>query len=146
MSNGFDFPPPRPEDAAGAPFAAAANYLNQPLGAGVVPAEPGARFWAAVLDGILFVVTLGIGWIIWSVFSWQKSQSPGKSLMGLTVVDARTGADASFGQMIIREVVGKIVLSSVTGGLTGLIGAAMVLTPRRQALWDLIGSTAVVKR
>lgn len=146
MSNEFEFPPPKPEDAAGAPFDSMAKFFNQPLGSGVRPASPGARFWASVLEGLLFIVTLGIGWFIWSVFTWQKGQSPAKSLVGLTVVDSRTNATASFGQMIVREVVGKFVLGSVTGGVTGLIGAAMVLTPKRQALWDLIASTTVIKR
>jgi uncharacterized RDD family membrane protein YckC len=112
----------------------------------VVPAAPILRLGAAILDVILFFVTLGIGWIIWSVFAWQKGRTPGKALCGLTVVNSRTNQTATFGQMVLREVLAKCVLSWLTNGITTFIGGAMVLAPKRQALWDLVASTTVVSR
>lgn len=154
MSNdsGFPPPPPPPDDGGRAPssnqpasaFESVTNFLDQSISANVRPASAGVRFWAAILDGLLMLVTLFVGWVIWSIFAWQKGQTPAKQLMGLKVVHARTGQTASFGQMLLREVVVKILLGSFTQGLSGLIGAAMVLRPNRQALWDMVASTAVI--
>ncbi|MGA0852947.1 MAG: RDD family protein, partial [Candidatus Nanopelagicaceae bacterium] len=50
-----------------------------------------ARFGAALLDAALLVVTLVIGWVIWSLYTWQTGQSPAKRILKQVVVDASTG-------------------------------------------------------
>lgn len=111
-----------------------------------VPCENGVRFGAYLLDALLAVVTLGIGWFIWSIFLWPKSTSPGKKMLGLIVIDTKTGAPCSTGTMALRELVGKTLLSSFTCGITTLVGGIMILaSDKRQGIWDQIASTTVVK-
>ena len=135
MSDPFSSPPPPPP-----------SNSSGSLGAGVVPCGNGVRLWATVLDGLLFIVTCGIGWLIWSIVLWQQSTSPAKKMLNLKIVDINTGAPASMQQMLLREVLGKIVLSTVSSGVSTLIGAVLILVvPSRQGVWDYISKTTVVR-
>ena len=135
MSDPFSSPPPPPPSNG-----------SGSLGSGVVPCGNGTRLWATILDGLLFIVTCGIGWLIWSIVLWQQSTSPAKKMLKLKIVDLNTGAPASMVQMLLREVLGKIVLSTVTSGLTTLVGAVLILVvPSRQGVWDYISKTTVVR-
>lgn len=113
----------------------------------VVPAGNWVRLWASILDGLLMVITLGIGWLIWSVFLLNQSTSPAKKMLGLQIVDINTGVPATIQQMLLREILGKVVLSSVTGGITSLVSALMILVlPSRQGIHDYIARTTVSRR
>jgi hypothetical protein len=121
--------------AGGAPAAAIpGEALSSPL----------RRLLAHVLEGVLLVVTLGVGWLVWSVLVWGRGQTPAKQLLHMRCLDARTGRAAGTGTMVLREGLGKWVLSSATAGLTMVIGGAMVLATDRQALWDKLATTVVV--
>jgi uncharacterized RDD family membrane protein YckC len=94
---------------------------------------------------LLFVVTCGIGWLIWDIVLWQKSTSPAKKMLNLKIVDINTGAPASMVQMLLREGLGKIVLSAITG-IVGIVSAILILVvPSRQGVWDYISKTTVVR-
>ena len=135
MSDPFSTPPPPPS-----------SNNSGSLGIGVVPCGNGTRLWATVLDGLLFVVTCGIGWLIWDIVLWQQSTSPAKKMLNLKIVDINTGAPASMQQMLLREVLGKMILSTVTSGVTTLVGAVLILVvPGRQGVWDYIAKTTVVR-
>jgi uncharacterized RDD family membrane protein YckC len=135
MSDPFSTPPPPPPSN---------NSGSQ--ASGVVACGNGVRLWATVLDGLLFIVTCGIGWLIWSIVLWQQSTSPAKKMLNLKIVDINTGAPASMQQMLLREVLGKIVLSTVSSGVSTLIGAVLILVvPSRQGVWDYISKTTVVR-
>lgn len=117
-----------------------------PPSAGVVPCENGVRLGAMLLDVLLFVVTCGIGWLIWDVVLWQQATSPAKKMLGLRIVDLNTGAPATMQQMLLREGLGKIVIGAVTSGLVSLVSAILILvTPTRQGVWDYLSKTTVVK-
>ena len=118
------------------PFSSAPPSNNSgSFGGNVVPCGNGVRLWATVLDGLLFIVTCGIGWLIWSIVLWQQSTSPAKKMLNLKIVDINTGASASMQQMLLREVLGKIVLSTVSSGVSTLIGAVLILVvPSRQGV------------
>ena len=105
----------------------------------------GKRFGALLLDAVLATVTLGIGWLIWSLVLWGKGQSPAKSLMKMRVVRKDTGKAATFGQMALRELVGKSILGSITMGITYLVGGIMILGATREGVWDKIAGTIVVE-
>jgi uncharacterized RDD family membrane protein YckC len=48
-------------------------------------------------------------------------------------------------QMLLREGLGKIVLSAITG-VVGIVSAVLILVvPRRQGVWDFIAKTTVVR-
>ena len=133
MSDPFSSPPPPPSRSSGS------------LGTGVVPCGNGVRFGALLLDSLLFVVTCGIGWLIWDIVLWQQSTSPAKKMLNLKIVDINTGAPASMVQMLLREGLGKIVLSAITG-IVGIISAVRILVvPSRQGVWDYISKTTVVR-
>jgi len=94
---------------------------------------------------LLFIVTCGIGWLIWDIVLWQQSTSPAKKMLNLKIVDINTGAPASMVQMLLREGLGKIVLSAITG-IVGIISAILILVvPSRQGVWDYISKTTVVR-
>jgi uncharacterized RDD family membrane protein YckC len=134
MSDPFSSPPPPP------PSNNSGSY-----GGDVVPCGNGVRFGALLLDSLLFVVTCGIGWLIWSIVLWQQSTSPAKKMLNLKIVDINTGAPASMVQMLLREGLGKIVLSAITG-IVGIISAVLILVvPNRQGVWDYISKTTVVR-
>ncbi len=117
-----------------------------PRSSGVVPCDNGVRFGAFALDVVLAIVTCGIGWLIWSIVLWGQSTSPAKKMLGLVVVDLNTGAPATMQQMLLRELVGKIIIGSITG-IIGLVSAVLILVqPTRQGVWDYISKTTVVKR
>src|SRR5206468_6518647 len=44
-------------------------------------ASPGKRFGAYLLDLLLIIVTLVIGWLVWLFIDWGKGQTPGKQLL-----------------------------------------------------------------
>ena len=135
MSDPFSSPPPPPP----------ASNSSGSLGTGVVPCGNGVRFGALLLDSLLFVVTCGIGWLIWDIVLWQQSTSPAKKMLNLKIVDINTGAPASMVQMLLREGLGKIVLSAVTG-IVGIVSAILILVvPSRQGVWDYISKTTVVR-
>ena len=107
----------------------------------------GARFWATVLDVILMIVTLFVGWLVWSVVLYAQSTSPAKKMLGLQIVDAKTGAPATIQQMLLREVLGKFALGSITSGITGFISAVLILaSPTRQGVHDYIAKTTVIRK
>jgi len=136
MSDPFSSPPPPPPSNNSGSFGA---------GAGVVPCGNGVRFGALLLDSLLFIVTCGIGWLIWDIVLWQQSTSPAKKMLNLKIVDINTGAPASMVQMLLREGLGKIVLSAITG-IVGIVSAILILVvPSRQGVWDYISKTTVVR-
>src|SRR4051812_23091598 len=73
----------------------------------------GKRFGALLLEAVLVIVTLVIGWLIWSVILWQKGQSPAKSIMKMRVIKLAESRAANIGEMALRELLGKWVLSII---------------------------------
>jgi len=123
------------------------NSPNAPIAGSFTPCENGIRFGAWALDLLLGVVTCGIGWLIWSIVLWNQGTSPAKKMLGLVVIDTTTGQPANMGKMAMRELVGKWLLSSISIGVTTLVGGIMILSnDKRQGIWDQIASTTVCRR
>jgi uncharacterized RDD family membrane protein YckC len=67
--------------------------------------------------------------------------TPGKALLSIRVVDKRTGSPAGFGQMFVREIIGKFV----SGFFLGL-GFFWAIWDRDAQAWhDKLASTVVVR-
>jgi uncharacterized RDD family membrane protein YckC len=116
--------------------------------AGMAPlSSAGKRFGAWLLEALLIVVTLVIGWVIWSLIVWAKGQTPAKSLLGMRCIRTDTGRGATWGTMALREFVGKGVLGNATFGITTVVSAIMILADaeRHQGIWDKLASTVVVE-
>ena len=81
-----------------------------PLPAGVTAASPWIRLGALVLESVLFLVTLGIGWVIWALVIVGRGQTPAKALLNLRVVDTGSLKPVGFARMFwVREIVAGIV-------------------------------------
>jgi hypothetical protein len=145
MSDPAAAPPPPPEGGFTPPPPAGAA-AGVP-GAALQLATPGKRFGAMLLEIVLAIVTLGIGWLIWSVIVWQKATSPAKSLMNMRVVKVSENRPATFGEMALRELVGKSLLANFTIGISYIIGGVMLINDKanHQALWDKMVETTVVE-
>ena len=131
--------------------------MNEP---GPELASQGRRLAGAVLDGAIFTLTLGLGWIIWYLVAARGGQSPAKRLLGMRVI-REDGTVAGLGWMIIRDLAVRViafgavnaVLVSVLGAESGvaIYGLALIIAAlwcvwdaNRQCLWDKIVRTRVV--
>ncbi len=121
-------------------------------------AGPGRRFAGFVLEPILMLITLLVGWIIWYLLAARNGKSPAKDVLGMRVVNSQ-GRGASLSRMLLRDVVvyaiGFGILFSIldniptVGWLVALVAnvvaAAWCLWDKnRQCLWDKIVGTRVV--
>ena len=137
-------PPPAPPPPVVQPYGAPAG-----IPAGMELSSVGKRLGGYLLDVLLLIVTLVIGWIVWSLIVWARGQSPGKQLLKMRCVKLSTGRRATWGTMALREFVGKYLImwliSAVTLGIGPIVLYFMLLwTQKRQELWDVIASTIVV--
>lgn len=111
------------------------------LPAGVVASSKGKRLGASLLDGVLAIVTLGIGWLIWALVLCSSGQTPAKKLMGMRVVKTDTGTATTWGMTFLRDFIVKGLIGSVTFG----IGYIWILwDPNSQNLYDKVMNTIVV--
>ncbi len=102
-----------------------------------------------VLEGLLIIVTLVIGWFIWMIFTSKTGQSPAKRLVNTYPINLETGRRIGQGDSWLREVVVKMLvigaLNSFTSGLAGLIDAVWLFFDKdRQALHDKVLKQVVV--
>ncbi len=136
--------PPQPGAGAWAPVAQGQLVPQEAL------ASPWIRLGASLLNGVLLVVTLGIGYLVWTLVLWNEGTNPGKKLCGLRMVKADTGRVCTFGDMLVRNfVMGGLVLwliGLVTFGIGYLVDAFMIFGNRRQRLIDKMSGTLVVTR
>jgi uncharacterized RDD family membrane protein YckC len=139
----YGAPPGYGAPPAYAPPGGGYGYYGQP-GGGLPLSSAGKRFGAYLLEAVLVVVTLVIGWLIWSLIIWGKGQTPAKQVLHMRCVDQSSGRLATWGTMALRELVGKAILANVTCGISTLVGAIMVLGESRQGVWDKIANTVVV--
>ena len=109
------------------------------------------RLGAIVLDAVLIVVTLGIGWLIWSLIVWSEGQTPAKKMLKLRTINFTNGHHATWGHMGIREGLIPIsvsIASSLTGGLAYIpwviIEIVFYFTKGQRTLRDYWVKTAVV--
>jgi hypothetical protein len=115
-------------------------------------ASVGKRMEALALAPLLFVVTLGVGWLVWCVVEWANGRTPSYRLLGLRVVRTSDETTHSFGQ-ILRS---RHHLSGVGGShhcgllryrFTFVFGASApedLLRRPRTAPWDHITGTKVI--
>lgn len=89
------------------------------------------RLGAIALDCALAVVTLGIGWIIWSLIVWGQGQTPGKKILKIRVYASETQSQATWGHMAVREFLLLFALGLATGVVNlltaGIIGSMAII-------------------
>ena len=119
----------------------------------VTPASTGERLHAFVLTVGLVVITLGIGWLIWSLVEWGRSSTPGCRLTDLRLARRSDGKPAGLGRVLLREacclvlIVPTVFVCCVLA-IVFVMGASppdnLLRAPRR-APWDLLSGTEVVR-
>jgi uncharacterized RDD family membrane protein YckC len=132
--------------------------LDGQIVGGAVVASPGRRFQGLLLEILLAVVTLGIGWLIWFSFTAKTSQTPAKRILKMRVVSVNTTQSVTANVMWVRTVLIGLVLSILASildngvegkandlvSLISLIDALFVFSVTRQRLVDRILKTQVL--
>lgn len=106
----------------------------------------GRRLGAYLLDGLLVVVTLVVGWLIWSFVLYRRGQTPAKQLLKMRVVHKQTLLGAKGGRMFLREWPCKWLISVPAGILVlpYILYLWLLWDDERQELWDKMVDTVVV--
>jgi uncharacterized RDD family membrane protein YckC len=116
------------------------------------------RLGAYALDMALAFVTLGIGWLIWSLVVWGEGQTPGKKILKIRVYAADTQRQATWGHMAVREFLlllaigiasGVINLFTIVLGTIGIIAWYVLeivwyFTKGQRTLRDTLVKTLVI--
>jgi hypothetical protein len=63
------------------------------------------RLGGIFLDAALYIVTFGIGWMIWNLAIWNTGLTPAKQILKMSAYDFRSSKPASFGQMAKRQLI-----------------------------------------
>lgn len=135
-------PPPPPPPVVAASSAPIPDVL---IPAGAVISSRSRRLVARILDGILLLATLFLGYVIWSFVVWGRGQTPGKQLMGMYVHDLARNGPAGWWRMFLRSIVVDVVLVQISFGVFGLVSALWIFTnPGNQRLTDKMVNTVVL--
>ena len=129
-------------------FCATCGILNRYPDSDAYAASRLRRLSGALLEEVLFFVTLIVGWLIWLYFTAKKSQSPAKQLLGMYIL-RNDGTPATARRVWARELLVKILifdtLGAITSGITSIVDAIWILWDKdRQTLHDKLADTIVV--
>ncbi|MFE1287958.1 RDD family protein [Streptomyces sp. NPDC058751] len=114
-------------------------------------AGAGVRLLAYLLNLLLMVVTLGIGWLVWAMVTWSTdAANPGQKLMGLSIVKKDTGARLTWGDMFVRNflLAGIVMgfLSAITLTIAAWVNLFKIFGSEKQNLVDSMAGSVVVRR
>ena len=136
-------PPPRPYPNFPSP--------DQPHQPALRYASFQHRLGAYALDCALAVLTLGIGWIIWSMIVWGEGQTPAKKILKMRTINVTNGRAASWGHMGLREFLVPMTVYIATVVTSGLaifawitIEIVFYFTKQQRSLRDYWVKTAIV--
>ena len=117
-------------------------------------ASVGRRLAALALDSLIAILTLLIGFVVWSLVVYGRGQTPGKQLVGIyagQVGDPHI--PLSWGSMFLREFVIKellfgLLLNAATGGIVWALDYLWALwdgSGHSQTLHDKVVGSSVYK-
>lgn len=129
------------------------SYID-PLRESVAPMRYASfqhRLGSYALDAALSVLTLGIGWLIWSFITWGEGQTPAKRILKIRVRNFETGAVATWGHMAVRELLiplTVVIAVNLTAGIAAAVWITLEIvfyfTKNNRTLRDLWVKTAVI--
>jgi uncharacterized RDD family membrane protein YckC len=155
-------PPPHPGFAPAPPVPAGYGYGQYPAVAvpqgmyidqmsglllpdGTELANVGRRIGAYFLAIPLWIVTLGIGYIIWGLIAWCNGQTPALQVLGMRCWRPETNRVAGFWYMALREIPGRMI-DGILGFITLITSFVLMVTGKeRKALHDWIAGTVVLR-
>jgi hypothetical protein len=113
----------------------------------------GKRVEALALTPLLFIVTLGVGWLVWSVLEWRDGSTPSYRLLGLRVVRVSDERPIRFARSLARAVlccllVIPTVALCIVIGICFVFGASPpddLFNQPRTAPWDYLTATKVTE-
>ncbi len=121
------------------------DAVNQAVGESDVGVSGWLRFGTAIVENLLIIVTLGIGWIIWAFTLSGKGQTPAKKLLNQTVIDLDTGKPMKLGRMFwMRGFVGGIVANIAFFFTLGILCFMPFWDKRNQNIYDKISNSLVI--
>ena len=108
------------------------------MAAGIRTTSARRRLLGFVLDIVLFVVTLGIGYLVWALIVFRGGRSPAKQLLGMRVIKLKDDRPSGWWRMVGREFAKALLL-------TVFVSAFWILWDYdNQELWDKLAETLVV--
>jgi uncharacterized RDD family membrane protein YckC len=112
---------------------------------GVQVANPWMRLGSYLLEFLLAIVTLGIGWLIWAAMIAGTGQTPAKRLLKLRVIRADTLQPAGFARMLfLRGILAGWIANLAIVVTVGILLFMPFWDRRHQNMWDKISNTYVV--
>jgi uncharacterized RDD family membrane protein YckC len=118
------------------------------LPAGLRLSSVGKRFGEYLLELVLALALLAIGWFVWSLIVWKRGQTPAKQVLKMRIVHLSPPREAAgWSRTALREFVGKGLLglvATVTLGLGYVLYFWLLWDRNRQELWDKLADTIVV--
>ena len=127
------------------PVTASRPELLQPLPASIELCSVWRRLGGYLLDSLLVIVTLVIGWLVWSIIVWGRGQSPGKQLLGMRVIrtdDLTAGRRGlMFGRFCAMWLIGFVAGATIIGYV---LYFWLCWDKNRQEIWDKMCNTVVV--
>ena len=135
-----------PQYVAPAPYVSYQDVASPTALARLPTVSPFGRLGAYLLDVLLLVVTLFIGWLIWAGTLADKGQTPAKKILGHRVVMDYTGQPASFARMLfLRGILGGMVANLIIPVTLGIVLLLPFVDKQNRNFWDHLSSTRVVQ-
>lgn len=87
----------------------------------------------------LFIATAGIGYVVWSVFTWPQGRTPSQRMLGLRCWLPLSGQVAGRSDVAVRQIAGACLNASLLAGVfVWLFGAPL------RSMGDVFADTVVV--
>lgn len=118
----------------GAYFCASCGVLRSDRSAALYGAAPRLRLGAFAVDYLIIWLTAGIGWLVWLLFVAPRGQSPGKSLVGISIVRV-DGAVPPAPFVWLREFGWDLAVGAAAVVLLALLGAVAASLEEFLYLW-----------
>ncbi len=109
-------------------------------------AGPGIRLGSWLLDALLGLVTLYVGWLIWALFTAEEGQTPAKRLLGLRVIREDRQEPASLLWMFfVRGIFGGLVAWLLSMFTLGIILFMPLWDGKNRNIWDRASGCVVIR-
>lgn len=144
-------PPPGYQGAPppGYPAAPPPGLMDRATQVGAMPQFPpgtelasaGKRIGTVFVELLLLVVTLFVGYLVWTLIVWKNGQTPGKQVMKMRIYHLQNQRPATWGQMFLRQFVGGIV-NGLFFSIGWIVSVVFLFTdPLRRTVPDRIAGT-----
>jgi len=108
-------------------------------------ASVGRRIGSYFLALVLFIVTLGVGYLVWGAISWSRGRTPTQKILGMQTWKPQTRANATWGEQFLRELSRIMYIIPLIGWIIAIVSFFMFIGSREhRALHDQVGGTIVL--